>query len=43
MTIGLPLLLLMTEGKFSLDLCSEISLPFLKSLETWVFSSVSRC
>ena len=43
MTIGLPLLPVMTEGKISLDLCSEISLSFLKSLQTWMFSSLSSC
>lgn len=41
MTIGLPLLLVMTEGKISLKLCSEISLSFLKTLKTWIFSSLS--
>lgn len=41
MTIGLPLLLVMTEGTISLELCSEISLSFLKSLKTWTFSSLS--
>lgn len=28
MTIGLPLLLLMIEGEFSLELCGEITLLF---------------
>ena len=42
-TIGLPLLLLTIGGKFNLELCGEIRLLFWKSLETWVFYSLSRC